>query len=340
MTKAELTLKVRTLCRTRHLSLRTEEAYTGHVARFFDFSRRCRDKPAGERARLWLEEMAPRVSASTQAQALNALGFLFNQVLETPVVFGKWAQAQRPRHLPVWLTREEIAGLFAHLRGTPLLMAQLCYGSGLRLMECMRLRVKDVDLSQPVLVIRGGKGDKDRVTCLPVTLAEILRDRIARLRPLWHSDRTRRLPGVQLPDTLEAKYPKAGEEWPWQWLFPARQLSTDPRTGLVRRHHLHESTLQKSIKLAAQRAGLAKRVTVHTLRHSFATHLLESGCDIERVRELLGHTDIRTTAIYLHCLPQFAASVTSPLDQGRGNIVPFQPARISASGRSGTSNFA
>jgi len=316
MKKSELLTKVRFVARTQHKSYATEKAYVGWINRFVQFSKSLpkADRPEAK-VRAFLESIAPHSAASTQNQALNAIAFLFNQVLEKPLgSFGDWAKAERPDRLPVWLTREEWARLRAHLSGTPAIMADICYGCGLRLMEVTRLRVKDVDLSAGVLMVRDGKGAKDRVTCLPHALRPVLQRRIEDLRDLWLRDQADKLPGVYLPEGLARKYPNAGREFPWQWVFPARSSSLDRRTGVRRRHHLCDNTLQKAVAKAVKAARLSKRVTTHSLRHSFATELLQNGVDVVRIQELLGHAKIETTSIYLHCVPKFAAAITSPLD--------------------------
>lgn len=217
--------------------------------------------------------------------------------------------------MPTVLSREECQRLFAQLDGTSRLMAELAYGAGLRLMELLRLRVHHLDLTRNQLVIHGGKGDKDRRTVLPEALRPSLEGQIARLRELYALDRSAGLPGVWLPEGLARKYERAGETWEWQWLFPSRELSTDPVTGIVRRHHVIDTTFQRLVKRAAQRAGINKRVTPHVLRHSFATHLLESGADIRTVQELLGHESVETTQIYTHVMQKPGLGVRSPLDQ-------------------------
>lgn len=324
MRKTELVAAVTLECRRQHHSLATERTYVGWVSRFFEFSRACPQKPLGDRIGAYLDKIAPRVAQATQDQACCALAFLCNQVLQKPVDFAPWQGARRPRRLPVWLSREEITALFAEMSGTTALMARLCYGSGLRVSDCIRLRLQEVDLSTPSLILRAGKGDKDRVTCLPFALVAELGQRIERLRRLHAEDRAAELPGVQLPGNLVSKYPNAGRELAWQWVFPARGLSRDPRTGTVRRHHLHEDTLAKALKVACRAAGITKRLTCHGLRHSFATHFLEDGGDIHKLQELLGHTHLETTAIYLHCAAGFVAGVRSPLDRiAERKVVPF-----------------
>jgi integron integrase len=258
----------------------------------------------------YLSDLATRqrVSASTQKQALNALVFLMREALgRTLGDLGAFARARRTERVPSVLSRQECQQLMSGLEGTTKLMAELMYGSGLRLMELLRLRVKDVDLERGMLVVRAGKGDKDRVTVLPAVLGE-------RLRQLHADDRQAAIPGVWLPEGLERKWPKAGESWEWQWFFPSRQWMTDPRTGLKRRHHVLDATFQHAIRQGAIRAGLNKRVTPHTLRHSFATHLLENGTDIRTVQDLLGHKDVSTTQIYTHVMKKPGLGVRSPLD--------------------------
>jgi integron integrase len=223
-------------------------------------------------------------------------------------------RAKRPKRLPVVLKRDVVLKLLNQLSGSRKLLAYLIYGSGLRLMEAVRLRVKDVDLSYGQLIIRAGKGDKDRVTVLPESLHQPLKEQIKLARRYYELDRQEAAPGVELPHALERKYPNAGKEWPWFWVFPAKNRSTDPRSGIVRRHHLYEKTLQRDIKQAARNLGLSVPVSVHTLRHCFATHMLENGYDIRTVQELLGHKDVNTTMIYTHVLQKGGRGARSPLD--------------------------
>ena len=323
MTKQEMLEAARTVCRVRRLSRHTEESYVGWLARFADHSQKHRQEMREERIRLFLEHLAPRSSAATQNQALNAIVFLYRDVLQNPLGdLGKWARAQRPKRLPVWLSSAEMVRLLDQMTGTPRLMAEMAFGSGLRLAELLALRIKDVDLDGGTITVRGGKGDKDRVTCLPQSLIPRLGPHLDRVRSQWQADRTRNAPAIALPDGLERKFPRAGMDWPWFWFWPAPSESVDPRSKIQRRHHLHESTLGKALQKAAQRAGLSKRITAHTLRHSFATAMLESGHSITQVQELLGHSSVETTQVYLHCLPQVGARVTSPLDQ-IPNVIPF-----------------
>jgi integron integrase len=305
--------------RERHLSWRTEQTYRGWLWRFARYlgERRLTEAGAPE-ARVFLSELAvaERVGVATQKQALNALVFYFREVAGKELGdLGDFARARRRVRVPVVLSRAECERLFEALEGTPRLMAELMFGSGLRLMELLRLRVKDVDLERGQLIVRGGKGDEDRVTVLPERLEERLRAHRGRLRRLHADDRARGLPGVWLPEGLERKWPQAGEQWEWQWFWPSRELSTDPRSGLRRRHHVLDATFQHFIRQAARRARLDKKVTPHVLRHSFATQLLERGTDIRTVQELLGHKDVATTQVYTHVMRKPGLGVRSPLDE-------------------------
>jgi integron integrase len=310
--------RLRTELRVRHYSLQTEKAYTKWLARFLAF-RTCQapETLGAAEVKDYLDYLATvrEVSASTQNQALCALVFFYGQVLQQPLgEFGDFAKAKRPIRVPQVLSRDEVCRLEAHLSGTYALMAGLLYGAGLRLMECVRLRVKDVDFDRRQLLVRDGKGQKDRVTVLPEKHREPLRDHMIRVKGRFEADVEAGLPGVYIWPALERKYPAAGKTWAWQWVFPSAGLSQDPRSGVVRRHHAHESGVQKAVKEAAAQAGIAKRVTPHTLRHSFATHLLESGSDIRTVQELLGHADVSTTMIYTHVLNRPGLAVRSPAD--------------------------
>jgi integron integrase len=255
------------------------------------------------------------VAASTQNQALAALLFLYRDVLG--IELGRLPEAtraRRPKRLPVVLSREEARRLLAHVAGSAGLVARLLYGSGLRLMEALRLRVGDLDLERREILVRAGKGDKDRRTTLAVAALPALSEQLARVRELWRRDREAGVAGVELPHALAAKYPRAGEALPWQWVFPAPGLSVDPRSGIRRRHHLHEARVQREVRRALAAAGIAKPASPHTLRHSFATHLLESGYDIRTVQELLGHSSVRTTMVYTHVLNRGGRGVRSPAD--------------------------
>jgi integron integrase len=256
-----------------------------------------------------------QISPATHRQALNALLFLYKQVLEQDL---PWMQSiGRPperKRIPVVLTVTEVQSVLALIDGVEGVLARLLYGTGMRLAEGLSLRVKDVDFDRQVIVVRSGKGDKDRVVMLPRTLAPPLRDQLTRSRALWAADRAAGRSGVYMPQALDAKYPRAGQTWAWHWVFPAAGLSVDPRTGVERRHHLFDERLGRQLKRAVAQAEIARHVTVHTLRHSFATHLLQSGTDIRTVQELLGHSDVSTTMIYTHVLKLAAGGTASPLD--------------------------
>lgn len=259
---------------------------------------------------------AGRVAASTQNQALSALLFLYREVLQIEMPWlDDIVRARRPIRLPEVLTRDEVRAIIRQLHGPSRLMAILLYGSGLRLLECARLRVKDLDFARHQLTVRVGKGDKDRVTTLPVTVEVELTRHLAAVKQQHEADLRQGAGWVELPWALARKYPNAGREWPWQWVFPASRSYVDHATGQRRRHHLHESVLQRAVKEAARFAGISKRATCHTLRHSFATHLLEDDRDIRTVQELLGHRDVATTMVYTHVLNRGPAGVRSPADR-------------------------
>ncbi len=304
--------------RRRGYSLRTEQAYLDWVERFSRFHGGREPSTLGAtEVKRFLEHLAVErnVAVNTQNQALNALVFLFEQVLGRPLgELVDFARAKRPRRLPTVLTRREVGALLEHLPATHQLIGRLVYGTGMRLMEAIRLRVKDVDFGYHQVVVRDGKGRRDRVVPLPDALRAPLQSHLERVRALFDADRARGLGEVYLPDALARKYPGAGRDWIWQYVFPSGRLSVDPRGGPGRRHHLHENGLQRAVKGAAHAAGIAKRVSTHTLRHSFATHLLESGYDIRTVQELLGHADVATTMIYTHVLNRGGRGVRSPLD--------------------------
>lgn len=311
--------QVRDVLRVHHYSLRTEQSYTHWIKRFILFhgKRHPRDMGKDEIA-AFLTHLAVQkdVSASTQNQALSAILFLYKKVLNIePDWIEGMVRAKRPKRLPVVLKRDVVMKLLNQLSGTQKLLAFLIYGSGLRLMEAARLRVKDVDFDYGQLIIRAGKGDKDRVTILPDSLREPLKKQFELARRYYELDRQEASPGVELPHAIERKYPNAGKEWPWFWVFPAKNRSTDPRTQIVRRHHVYEKTLQRAIKQAARNLGLPAPVSVHTLRHCFATHLLENGYDIRTLQELLGHKDLNTTMIYTHVLQKGSRGARSPLDE-------------------------
>lgn len=311
--------QVRAKIRFKHYSIRTEQAYTDWIKRYIlHFGKRHpRDMGASEVTQ-FLTHLAVqgKVSASTQNQAKAALLFLYKEVL---VVELPWLdnieQAKAPKRLPVVLNRDEIQAILSRLTGTQHLVASLLYGTGMRIMECLRLRVQDVDFKRREILIRDGKGAKDRVTMLPALLLPALQAHLTNIKALHDADLTQGFGSVYLPYALERKYPNAAREWIWQYVFPAAKLSTDPRSGEVRRHHVQEQTIQRAVKQAARDANLSKAATPHTFRHSFATHLLEGGYDIRTVQELLGHADVSTTMIYTHVLNKGGKGVTSPLDQ-------------------------
>lgn len=317
--KPRLLDQVRAALRIRHYSPRTEEAYVGWIRQFILFhgKRHPKDMACPE-VTAYLNHLAVqrRVAASTQNQALAALLFLYREVLgiDLPWLDGL-VHATRPRRLPVVLTRTEVRAVLEQLEGERWLAAWLLYGAGLRLNECLSLRVKDVDLDRREITVRHGKGGKDRMTVLPGRLLDPLRDHLERLRDRFTGERAAELPGVWLPDGLARKYPNAAVEWPWQWLFPARSLTVFRETGEVARWHLHETVLQRAIKEASRHARISKPVGCHTLRHCFATHLLEDGYDIRTVQELLGHSDVSTTMIYTHVLNRGGRCVLSPADR-------------------------
>ncbi len=314
--KPRLLDRVRQALRARHLSRRTEEAYVAWIRRFILFhGKRHPAQMGAPEVTTFLSSLAVhgRVAASTQNQALSALLFLYRDVLgaDLPWLDGI-VRAKRPARLPVVLTREEVRAVLARLDGVPRLMACLLYGAGLRVLEGCRLRVQDLDFAANQIVVRGGKGDKDRVTVLPGLVKTDLARHLAEVRAQHQRDLVAGAGWVELPTALLRKYPNAGREWTWQWVFPATRIYRDRLTGQRRRHHLHESVLQRAVKDAVRRAGIAKRASPHTLRHSFATHLLEDGHDIRTVQELLGHRDVSTTTIYTHVLNRGPAAVRSP----------------------------
>lgn len=312
--------QVRQALRLKHYSLRTEQAYLSWIRRFILFHDKQHPLTMGvPEITTFLSHLATqqKVSASTQNQALNALLFLYRDVLlkDLPEPIDA-IRARRPLRLPTVLTKDETRALIRHLDVRYQLMAKLLYGSGLRLMECLRLRVKDVDFAERQIVVRDGKGGSDRVTMLPQSLLEPLRDHLLRVQAAHQVDLSRGRGAVMLPGALDRKYPTASREWIWQYVFPSDRLSADPRSGAVRRHHLDPGGLQRAVARAARQARIAKHVSCHTLRHSFATHLLEGGYDIRTVQELLGHKDVKTTMIYTHVLNRGGLAVRSPLDSG------------------------
>lgn len=304
--------------RLRHFSPRTEEAYVAWVRRYVRYHglRHPRDLgAAGVRAFLTHLAVERRVAPSTQGQALAALLFLYGEVLGRPLTgLGPLPRARSPARLPVVLSPGEVARVLAALDGVPWLVAMLLYGSGLRLLECLTLRVKDVDLERGELRVRRGKGARDRVTVLPEAVRAPLAAHLERVRGLHERDLAEGAGYVALPDALDRKYPGAARSWPWQWVFPARRRHLDRATGRTRRHHLHETVVQRAMAEAVRRSGIGKRASCHTLRHCFATHLLEAGYDIRTVQELLGHRDVSTTMVYAHVLNRGGLAVRSPAD--------------------------
>lgn len=316
---SRLLTRLREAIRLRHYSLRTERSYSDWVRRYIRYhGMRHPSQLGGAHVTAFLSSLANErhVSASTQNQALAAILFLYREVLrqEIPWLEGV-VRARRPRRLPVVLTREEVDAVFERISGTHRLMARLMYGTGLRLMECLRLRVKDVDLARREVIVRQGKGAKDRRTMFPAALVGEMREHLRIVRVVFDADRAMGAAGVELPEAYGVKNPAAAVEWGWHWVFPQDHLSTDPRSGVVRRHHVYDETFQRSLKRAARRAGIAKPVSSHTLRHSFATHLMEGGYDIRTVQELLGHKDVSTTMVYTHVLNRGGRGVVSPLDR-------------------------
>lgn len=316
--KPKLLDQVRTIMRVLHYSIRTEEAYVNWIRRFILFHGKRHPKDLGETeidAFLSHLAMDGEVAASTQNQALNAVVFLYKKVLKQSLGdFSQFTRAKRPRKLPVVLTESEVVGLIEAVEPCYWIMVALLYGSGLRLMDCLRLRVKDLDFGHGQIVVRDGKGNKDRITMLPAIAVEPIRAHLKEVRAIHRQDLANGLGRVWLPHALDRKYPGAAVEWSWQYVFPAADVSTDPRSGVVRRHHIHESLLQRAVKDAAKRAKIAKPATPHTLRHSFATHLIQSGTDIRTVQELLGHEDVSTTMIYTHVLNRPGIHTRSPAD--------------------------
>lgn len=315
---AALLDQAREALRVKHYAIRTEQAYVGWIKRFLRYhgNRHPHDLGGAEVA-AFLTYLAvdQHVAASTQNQALSALLFLYREVLKQELHYPiDTVRAKESQHLPAVLTKDEARRVIAQLSGIHQLLAKLLYGSGLRLLECLRLRVKDLDFERRAIIVRDTKGDEDRVTMLPDSLIEPLREHLQRVKRLYQEDLAKGYGAVYLPDALDRKYPNAAREWIWQYVFPSDQLSKDPRSGVVRRHHLDESGLQKAVRRAARAAGIEKRVTCHTFRHSFATHLLENGYDIRTVQELLGHKNVRTTMIYTHVLNRGPKAVRSPLD--------------------------
>jgi integron integrase len=310
--------QVRGKIRLKHYSIRTEQAYLDWIKRFvLHFDKRHPSEMGAREVEAFLTHLAVegKVAAATQNQAKSALLFLYREVLEQDLPWlANVERAKAPRRLPVVLTEKEVASVLSRLTGTHWLVAGLLYGSGLRIMEALRLRVKDIEFSRGEILVREGKGFKDRVTMLPAVLVDPLKAHLKRVRDLHEQDVEEGYGEVYLPYALARKYPNAGREWGWQYAFPSKNRAVDPRSGVVRRHHVQDQAIQRAIRQAVRDAGIVKPATPHTLRHSFATHLLTSGYDIRTVQELLGHKDVTTTMIYTHVLNKGGRGVTSPLD--------------------------
>ncbi|MBU1424410.1 MAG: integron integrase [Gammaproteobacteria bacterium] len=310
---------VRDKLRVKHYSIRTEQTYTGWIKRYIYFhgKRHPKDMGAAEvEAFLTYLAVEGNVSASTQNLAKSALLFLYREVLDIELPWlDNVTQAKVPKRLPVVLTISEVQNVLSHLKGTHLLIASLLYGGGMRLMEAVRLRVKDVDFERREILVREGKGFKDRVTMLPETVIDSLNAHMMKVKALHAEDVAQGYGEVYMPFALDKKYPAAGRDWGWQYIFPSKNLSVDPRSGKTRRHHVDEKGVQRAVKQAVRDTELTKPATPHSLRHSFATHLLQSGYDIRTVQELLGHSDVSTTMIYTHVLNKGGRGVTSPLDK-------------------------
>ncbi|MFZ2956325.1 MAG: integron integrase [Candidatus Ozemobacteraceae bacterium] len=317
--KPKLLDQVRDVLRAKHYSFRTEEAYVGWITRFIIFHKK---KHPGKMGTMEIEKFLThlavhgKVAASTQNQALAAILFLYKDVLKTelPRIDGI-VRAKAPKRLPVVFSKAEAKAVIKNLSGTYLLMANLLYGSGLRLMECLRLRIKDVDFSQNQIIVRDGKGQKDRITVFPSSLRIMLKEHLCRVEELHKTDIKYGFGNVYLPFALDRKYPGAPTEFAWQYVFPAANRSIDPRSGIERRHHASPESLQKAVKTAIRKAGINKLASCHTFRHSFATHLLEAGYDIRTIQELLGHADVSTTMIYTHVLSRPGIAIKSPADE-------------------------
>ena len=314
----KLLAQVRTEIRLRHYSRRTEKQYVWWIRRFVEFHQRRHPAELGQaEVAAFLAHLAVerRVSAATQNQALSALLFLYGEVLQQPVAWmADLVRAKTPRRLPAVLTPDEARAILDRLNGTASLVCRLLYGSGLRLMEALQLRVQHLEFARREIRVRGGKGDRDRVTMLPVVLQAPLREHLDKVRALHRQDLAAGAGWVELPAALGRKYPNAGREWAWQWVFPGKGIVADAETGERRRHHLHQTTIQRAFREAARLSGVPKAAHCHTLRHSFATELLRSNYDIRTVQELLGHKDVRVTMTYLHVLNRGGLGVRSPMD--------------------------
>lgn len=335
MTATEAIVGLTHVLRRDRYSEKTLESYSGWITRFFGWMKRERTSgrsyqgPDGvvdheARVTAYLSMLAPTVGAATQTQALCALVLFHREVLGKALgQLPEWVSAKRPKRLPEWVTPAEAVAIFDRMKGMGRMMAELQFGSGLRLKEVVSLRIKDVRIDEGTIMVRGGKGDKDRVTLLPDSLVGPLRDFIARSMQFWEDDRRDGVPGVYLPPDVGRKYPTYATRWEWHWLFPSHKLSLDKPSGITRRHHAHPDLLNKAVTVACAKARLGRRVTSHAFRHGFATALLQSGRPIQEVSQLLGHVSIETTQIYLHCLPRLEERLTSPLDLAR-NVTPIR----------------
>ena len=311
--------QVREVLRYHHYSIRTEQTYVMWILRYIRFNGTRHPTEIGKKEiEKFLSYLAEdkNVAKSTQNQAFNAILFLYRHVLDLPVA-GKIeaARSTKPKHMPVVLTRDEVRTVIENMTGIYQLMAKLLYGSGLRLLEVIRLRVGDLDFGNNLIIVRDSKGNKDRNTILPREAQAPLKEHLKKVRAIFEKDLAEGNANVYLPHALADKYPNAGKSWIWQYVFPSKDISRDPRAGIMRRHHTYEGSLQKAVKTAAQKSDIPKRISCYTLRHSFATHMLESGKDIRTVQELLGHSDVRTTMIYTHVMSKNMGQITSPLDE-------------------------
>lgn len=329
--KLKLMEQVQEVLRYHHYSYRTEQTYCQWILRYIRyFNLKIHPKDLGAKdVEAFLSHLATesKVSSSTQRQALNAIVFLYKHVLDIDLQ-GKItpARSKRSASPPTVMTQSEVQGLLSVMEGKPAIMAKLIYGSGMRLMECLRLRIQDIDFGQNLIFVRGGKGGKDRTTILPKNIRDEMLKQVAAVKSLHHKELEEGFGEVYIPEALGRKYPKAAKQTGWQWVFPAKERSRDPRSGKVMRHHVLESVLQKAVKKASEKAGIDKKVGCHTLRHSFATHMLESGVTIRVLQELLGHADVKTTEIYTHVMSRDIRSLKSPLDILLRNGKNFTPA--------------
>lgn len=310
--------------REERKALTTRQTYRSHVGQFLGFAKRSSGGSVEEMVSAYLSWVAVNRAAATQAQALNAIVCFYRLIGRPLGTLSAWVRPKEKNRVPVWVTTREAREIISQLPSPADEVASMLFGSGLRITECLRLRGKDIDLERRTVTIHGGKGDKSRVVMLASSLVPVLERRLEINRALWLEDRAARRPGVALPDGLERKYPRAGEEWPWFWVWPAPGESVDPVSGIRRRHHRCDEGFSKALKVAVRRSGVTKRVTAHAFRHGFATAYLMGGGTIPELQELLGHANMETTEIYAHCLPQLASRVGSPLDAEATNILPIR----------------